>query len=73
MTKKYSNRKEEKMLSRKKRIKQMTFQNQERRVEPIPDEHKYMISLMRHQKELIGKSDENIRRFTGRSSRPQYI
>ena len=41
-----------------------TFQQQDRRIEPISEEHKYMIALMRTQKELIGfGTDENIPRF----------
>ncbi len=56
------------------RVKKMqTFQKQDRKIEPISEEHKYMIALMRQPKELIGYQDENIRRFTGGSTRPQHI
>ena len=77
MTKKPSNqyhkKKEEKMSKAKNRIKKMqSFQTQERRVEPISEDHKYMISLMRQQ-ELIGRKNENIPRIARGSTRPQYI
>ena len=44
----YHKNKEDKMLSRKKRIKQMNFQIQERRVEqlsPLSDDYKYIIQM----------------------------
>ena len=67
----YHKKKEEKMARTKNRIKKMQpFQQQDRRIEPISEEHKYMIALMRQPKELIGYQDENIRRFTGGSTRP---
>ena len=46
----YHKKKEEKMSKAKNRIKKMqSFQTQERRVEPISEDHKYMIALMRQQ------------------------
>jgi hypothetical protein len=67
--------KEDKMLSRKKRIKQMNFQIQERRVAelaPLSDDDKYIIEMAGYQK-LIGRQHENISRTPRRSSRPQHI
>ena len=68
----YHKKKEEKMARTKNRIKKMqTFQRQDRRIEPISEEHKYMIELMRTQKELIGfGTDENIPRFARGPQRP---
>ena len=71
----YHKKKEEKMLSRKKRIKQMNFQIQERRLEemkPLSDDDKYIIEMAGYQK-LIGRTHENIPRFARRSTRPQHI
>ena len=71
----YHNKKEEKMLSRKKRIKQMNFQSQERRIEemkPLSEDDKYIIEMAGYQK-LIGRTHENIPRFARRSTRPQHI
>ena len=77
MPKKHSNqyykKKEEKMSKAKNRIKKMqSFQTQERRIEPISDDHKYMIALMKQQ-ELMENKDENISRPTRRTERSQYI
>ena len=44
----YHKNKEDKMLSRKKRIKQMNFQIQERKIEqlsPLSDDDKYIIQM----------------------------
>jgi len=70
----YHTEKEEKMAKTRNRIKKMqTFQQQDRRIEPISEEHKYMIALMRQQ-ELIGQSkNENISRIARGDTRPQYI
>ena len=71
----YHKEKELKMAkaSTKNRIKNMqTFQSQERRIEPISEDHKYVIALMRQQ-ELIGSKNENISRTTRRPERSQYI
>ena len=60
------------MLSRKKRIKQMNFQIQERRVEqlsPLSDDDKYIIAMAGYQK-LIGKDYEDIPRFARGTTRP---
>ena len=64
------------MLSRKKRIKQMNFQIQERRVEelsPLTEDDKYIIEMAGYKKDLIGQANENLSRFTGGPSRPSYI
>jgi len=68
----YHKKKEEKMLSRKKRIKQMNFQIQERRLEemkPLSEDDKYIIEMAGYQK-LIGRTDENIPRFARGTQRP---
>ena len=60
------------MLSRKKRIKQMNFQNQERRIEqlsPLTEDDKYIIEMAGYQK-LIGRTHENIPRFARGPQRP---
>jgi hypothetical protein len=49
-----------------------SFQTQERRIEPISEDHKYVIALMRQQ-ELIGSKNEDISRPTRRAERSQYI
>ena len=74
----YHKNKEAKMLSRKKRIKQMNFQIQERRVEqlsPLSDDDKYIIEMSNYRKTRDNQvaTNENILRFTGGSARPQYI
>jgi len=69
----YHEEKEEKMAKTKNRIKKMqTFQKQDRQFEPISEEHKYMIALMRQQ-ELIGSKNEDISRTSRRPERSQYI
>ena len=69
----YHQEKEEKMSKARNRIKKMqSFQTQERRIEPISDDHKYMIALMKQQ-ELMENKDENISRPTRRTERSQYI
>ena len=69
----YHIEKEEKMAKTRNRIKKMqTFQSQDRKIEPISEDHKYMIALMRQQ-ELIGRKNENISRITRGSTRPPYI
>ena len=71
----YHKNKEDKMLSRKKRIKQMNFQIQERKIEqlsPLSDDDKYIIQMAGYQK-LIGRTNENISRTARRSSRPSHI
>ena len=68
----YHKKKEEKMARTKNRIKKMqTFQQQDRRIEPISEDHKYMIALMKQQNELIGfGNNENIPRFARGTTRP---
>ena len=68
----YHKKKEEKMLSRKKRIKQMNFQIQERRLEemkPLSEDDKYIIEMAGYQK-LIGRPHENIPRSARGTQRP---
>ena len=68
----YHKNKEDKMLSRKKRIKQMNFQIQERRIEqlsPLTEDDKYIIEMAGYQK-LIGLTHENIPRFARGPQRP---
>ena len=68
----YHKNKEDKMLSRKKRIKQMNFQIQERRIEqlsPLTEDDKYIIEMAGYQK-LIGRTHENIPRFARGAHRP---
>ena len=68
----YHKNKEDKMLSRKKRIKQMNFQIQERKIEqlsPLTENDKYIIKMAGYQK-LIGRTHENIPRFARGPQRP---
>ena len=68
----YHKNKEDKMLSRKKRIKQMNFQIQERRIEqlsPLTEDDKYIIEMAGYQK-VIGRTHENIPRFARGPQRP---
>ena len=68
----YHKNKEDKMSSRKKRIKQMNFQIQERRIEqlsPLTEDDKYIIEMAGYQK-LIGRTHENIPRFARGAQRP---
>ena len=68
----YHKNKEDKMSSRKKRIKQMNFQIQERRIEqlsPLTEDDKYIIEMAGYQK-LIGRTHENIPRFARGPQRP---
>ena len=68
----YHKNKEDKMLSRKKRIKQMNFQIQEGRIEqlsPLTEDDKYIIEMAGYQK-LIGRTHENIPRFARGPQRP---
>ena len=51
-----------------------SFQSQDRKIEPISEEHKYMIALMRQQNELVGFGDnENISRITRGDTRPRHF
>ena len=55
----YHKNKEDKMSSRKKRIKQMNFQIQERKIEqlsPLTENDKYIIKMAGYQK-LIGQAN----------------
>ena len=52
----------------------MNFQTQERKYEPLSEEHKYIMQTAGYKKELTGRiSDEDISRTTGRTLRPQHI
>ena len=56
---------------KKKEEKMRTFQSQDRRIEPMSEDHKYMIALMRQQKELTGfGTNEDIPRFARGAQRP---
>ena len=60
----YHKNKEDKMLSRKKRIKQMNFQIQERRVEELSPLTAMINNYrMAGYQKLIGRTNENISRF----------
>jgi len=62
------------MTKTKNRIKKMTFQTQNRKYEPLSENDKYIIATIGYKKqELRGQLDEDIRRITRRSVRPQYI
>ena len=66
----YHKNKEDKMLSRKKRIKQMNFQIQERRVEqlsPLSDDDKYIIELAGYRKDMPRENYEDIYRIARRA------
>ena len=68
----YHKNKEDKMSSRKKRIKQMNFQIQERKIEqlsPLTENDKYIIKMAGYQK-LIGQANEALPRFARGSTRP---
>jgi|TARA_R100001377_G_C3157963_1_gene98708 hypothetical protein len=71
----YHKKKEDKMSKSRNRIKKMqSFQSQDRKIEPISEEHKYMIALMRQQNELVGFGDnENISRITRGDTRPRHF
>ena len=58
------------MLSRKKRIKQMNFQIQERRVAeiaPLSDDDKYIIELSGYRKDMPRGNYEDIQRLARRA------
>ena len=68
----YHKNKEDKMSSRKKRIKQMNFQIQERKIEqlsPLTENDKYIIKMAGYQI-LIGQANEELPRFARGSTRP---
>ena len=56
------------------RIKKMTFQSKKHRIiEPITEEDKYLIALMRKPEIVERHNNEDISRTTGGTVRPQYI
>ena len=62
------------MAKTKNRIKKMTFQTQERKLDctPLSDNDKYIIEMAGYRRE--GRTpNEDIQRTTGRVARPQYI
>ena len=74
MPKQYHIKKEEKMRKAMQRIKKMTFQCKKRRfIEPITEEDKYLIALMRKPELVENTQNENISRTTRGAVRPQYI
>ena len=74
MSNKLKMRKEHKMARTRSRIRKMNFQTQERKYEPLSEEHKYIMQTAGYKKELTGRiSDEDISRTTGRTLRPQHI
>ena len=71
---KHQQRKELKMAKTKNRIKKMTFQTQERKLDytPLTEDDKYIIEMAGYRKQGLS-TDERIQRTTGRVTRPQYI
>ena len=70
----YHIKKEKKMRKAMQRIKKMTFQSKKRRIiEPITEEDKYLIALMRKPELVERHNNEDISRTTGGTVRPQYI
>ena len=70
----HNQRKELKMARTKNRIKKMTFQKQERtfHYEPLSDDDKYIIEMAGYKRQGLTKNEE-LRRITRGSTRPQYI
>ena len=62
------------MAKTKNRIKKMTFQTQERKLDykPLSENDKYIIEMAGYRKQGHDEN-EDIPRTTGRSTRPQYI
>ena len=74
MPKQYHIKKEKTMRKAMQRIKKMTFQSKKRRfIEPITEEDKYLIELMRKPELVERNHDEDISRTTRGIVRPQYI
>jgi len=63
------------MAKTKNRIKKMTFQTQERKLDykPLSENDKYIIEMAGYRKTEGRTQNEDIPRTTGRSTRPQYI
>ena len=59
----------------KNRIKKMNFQLQERTSQQIPlsDEDKYLIEMASYRQRDLGRTHENIPRYTRGGLRPEYI
>lgn len=73
---KHQQRRELKMAKTKNRIKKMTFQTQERKLDytPLSEDDKYIIEMAGYRKQGHNDNDnEDISRTTGRVTRPQYI
>jgi L-2-hydroxyglutarate oxidase LhgO len=62
------------MAKTKNRIKKMTFQTQERKLDytPLTEDDKYIIEMAGYRKQGLS-TDEKLQRTTGRVTRPQYI
>jgi len=62
------------MAKTKNRIKKMTFQTQERKLDykPLSENDKYIIEMAGYRKQGHDEN-EDISRSTGRSTRPQHI
>ena len=62
------------MAKTKNRIKKMTFQTQERKLDykPLSENDKYIIEMAGYRKQGHDEN-EDISRSTGRSTRPQLI
>lgn len=71
---KHQQRRELKMAKTKNRIKKMTFQTQERKLDykPLSEDDKYIIEMAGYRKQGLS-TDEKLQRTTGRVARPQYI
>ena len=71
---KHQQRRELKMAKTKNRIKKMTFQTQERKLDytPLTEDDKYIIEMAGYRKQGLN-TDEKLQRTTGRVARPQYI
>lgn len=55
-------------IKRKRRLEKMNFLTQERRIEPMTQDDKYLLKVIEQQRS-IEKDNENILRFTRRGLR----
>ena len=55
-------------IKRKRRLEKMNFLTQERRIEPMTQDDKYLLKVIEQQRS-IEKENENILRFTRRGLR----
>ncbi len=49
-------------IKRKRRLEKMNFLSKERRIEPMTQDHKYLLKLIEQEKSIEGQN-ENIPRF----------